>query len=32
MLIRPAFHRNNFLKKACTQQGAAPAKNMNYTM
>ena len=32
MLIRPAFQRNSFLKKACTQQGAAPANSMNYTM
>ena len=32
MLIRPAFQRNKFLKKACAQQGTAPAKNMYYTM
>ena len=32
MLIRPAFERNKFLKKACAQQGTAPAKNMYYTM
>ena len=25
MLICPVFQKHNFLKKACTQQGAAPA-------
>jgi hypothetical protein len=32
MLIYPVFQKRNFLKKACTQQGAAPANSMNYTM
>ena len=32
MLIYPVFQKHNFLKKACTQQGAAPANSMNYTM
>ena len=32
MLICPVFQKHNFLKKACTQQGATPANSMNYTM
>ena len=32
MLIYPVFQKRNFLKKAYTQQGAAPAMGMNYTM
>lgn len=32
MLIRLAFRQNNFLKKACAQQGAASATSMNYTI
>ena len=32
MMICPVFQKRNFLKKAYTQQGAAPANSMNYTM
>ena len=32
MLICPVFQRHSLLKKAYTQQGAAPANSMNYTM
>ena len=32
MLICPVFQKHSLLKKACTQQGAAPANSMNYTM
>lgn len=32
MLKYPVFQRHSLLKKAYTQQGAAPANNMNYTM
>ena len=32
MLIYPVFQKHNFLKKACAQQGTAPAKNMYYIM
>ena len=32
MLIYPVFQKHSLLKKACIQQGAAPANDMNYTM
>ncbi len=32
MLIYPVFQKHNFLKKAYTQQGVAPATSMNYTI
>lgn len=30
--ICPILQKHSLLKKACTQQGAAPANSMNYTM
>ena len=32
VLIYPVFPKHSLLKKACIQQGAAPANGMNYTM
>ena len=32
MLICPILQKHSLLKKACTQQGSAPANSMNYTM